>query len=81
MIRYNTAVKREQFSRLFYAISIYQGASIRAKQLLNTSRTFVFNCSYVYHMHPLITSQAEMGMHSPVHSIQSSTGKGFAGWT
>ena len=38
-------------------------------------------CSYVYHVHPLITSLAEMGMYCPVGFIKSSTGKGLSDWT
>ena len=72
-------VKREQFTPVFYAISIYyQGVGRLAKQILNTSTTYTFNCFAP--MFIMCTSWAEMGMYFPVGSIQSSAGKGLYGW-
>ena len=81
MIRYNN--KTWKRTRDFCAISIHQGVRLRVKQILNTSRTYLMALLLpdVYHVHPQITSRADMGMHSLLGSIEISAGKGFFGWS
>ena len=63
-------VKRGQCARVFYAIKV-------SDKFLTHQGRILLLCFYVQHVQLLKTSCADMGMHSLLSSIQSSTGKGF----
>ena len=64
---------------MFCAIKVYEGETLRVKQILNTSKTNLIDLILFLSCAPANYFMAKMGMHSLVGSIQSLPGKGFSG--